>query len=217
MKEELVQEGDDSQTEGSVEDVIGANDTSSEAYLGESPKPANRNLVVLGVVLLAAVGFWFLRSRNGPQAAEAAQGDTAKATIDQFLSDGGRNMKLMQDLIRNTEKVVARFKEFPSTRQVPLSDLRTNPFRFAAAVQGEDDAAASARTQRDAERKQVLATLGQLKLQSIVYGDSRRACLVNNELYKEGDRVQGLLIEKINPGSIVVRGQSLRFELRMQK
>ena len=36
----------------------------------------------------------------------------------------------MEETLRNTEKVVDQFNNYPSVKQIPLSDLQTNPFQF---------------------------------------------------------------------------------------
>jgi hypothetical protein len=41
--------------------------------------------------------------------------------------------------------------------------------------------------------------------------------MINNTLYLEGQTVEGFLIERITPASVIVRQETYRFELRMQQ
>ncbi len=45
---------------------------------------------------------------------------TANRTIGQFLSGGSGNLKTMETILHNTEKVVQQFNTIPAVRQVPL-------------------------------------------------------------------------------------------------
>ena len=41
--------------------------------------------------------------------------------------------------------------------------------------------------------------------------------MINNTMYTEGQQVDSFVVEKINPGTVVVKSSVYRFELRMQK
>jgi hypothetical protein len=41
--------------------------------------------------------------------------------------------------------------------------------------------------------------------------------MINNALYTEGQTVEGFLVEKIAPNTVIVRNGQYRFELRMQR
>ena len=56
-----------------------------------------------------------------------------------------------------------------------------------------------------------------LQLQTVMSGEVRKACMINNTLYQEGQQVEGFTIEKISPGGVVVKNGPYRFELKMQK
>ncbi|MCC6424722.1 MAG: general secretion pathway protein GspB [Phycisphaerales bacterium] len=193
-----------------------------EFVLAEAPKPKNKGLtVLLGVVLAGACAIYLTYFRHGPQSAAAAtneQSEQNSAAISRFLEAGGENIKLMERMLRSTEKVVQQFRSYPSTTQVPLAGLKANPFRYEA-IKGADPAADEelARKQRAEERAAVLKSVQELQLQSIMCGESRRACMINNTLYGEGQQVESFTIEKITPDSVIVKNGSYRFELKMQR
>jgi hypothetical protein len=182
----------------------------------------NRSTIVTFVVLvIGAGGVWFMYQRTGPNSASAANKETvaAKATINNFLSGGTDNIKLMEGMLRNTQKVVQQFLNYPSLTQIPLSDLRTNPFRVKPEKLNNDGSLSEAAAKRKLEEERVaaLTAVQRLVLQSIMFGGSRRACMVNGAMYTEGQTIEGFTIEKVNQTSVIVKQGPYRFELRMQR
>ncbi len=193
----------------------------SEFVVAEAPRPRNNAMtVLLGVVLAGACVIYLMYFRGGPRTAAAAgnQSEQNSATISRFLEAGGENIKLMERMLRGTEKVVQQFRNYPSTTQVPLAGLKANPFRYEP-LKGADPAADEelAKKHRSEERAAVLKAVQELQLQSIMHGTNRRACMINNTLYSEGQQVESFTIEKITPDSVIVKNGSYRFELKMQR
>lgn len=195
----------------------------SEFVYEEQSKPAGKGLpLLLGLLAVAGGGLYLMSVRAGPsKAAASPEVESANKTISQFLSKGTDNVKALESMLRDTEKIVRQFLAYPSVTQVPLEELKTNPFRHQAAVDRGADASRqqldAERRRKEEERQRVLQAVQSLQLKSILHGGTRRACLVNNTLYVEGQTVEGFLIEKINPGSVVVKQDAYRFELRLQQ
>lgn len=187
-----------------------------DLYIAEEPRPANRNMMMLvGVALLGVAVVWFMYFRKGPESADAATAaNTADQTITQFLSDGTRNIQQMEQMLRETERVVEQFRTYPSLAQRPLSDLRTNPFRFQDVDTGQD--AELLKRKREEERAAALKAVSALSLQSIMHSGSHKACMINSQLYREGEQVEGFAIDRIDPDSVIVRRGAYRFALKMQ-
>ena len=205
--------------------VEALNDSSETSFVVEGSKKVSRGTLAMFAILVFGAGLvYFMYRKTGPQAAVAATSKEtadAKKTINTFLSDGDWNMKAMEQMLRNTQKVVQQFLSYPSMTQVPLSDLRTNPFRFKSEAPkageggGANDAAEKKR--REEERVAILKSVQGLQLQSIMFSDARKACMVNNTLYKEGAQIESFTVEKINQNSVVVKNGPYRFELKMQR
>jgi len=107
----------------------------SEFITSEPAKPAvNQNLIYIMVLVLICGGVYMVYKRQ-PAAASASSVDTqqAQATINNFLTSGPNGIKMMEEMLHNTEKIVQQFLEYPSVPQIPLSALHTNPFRYAKA------------------------------------------------------------------------------------
>src|SRR2546426_863445 len=56
-----------------------------------------------------------------------------------------------------------------------------------------------------------------LQLQTVVIRANRKACMINNTMYQEGESVESFTIEKISPSAVIVRSGVYRFELKMAK
>jgi hypothetical protein len=183
---------------------------------GETKKPVNKTTMVLfAIIALGGGGLWLMHARTGPQTASAGTADTANKTINQFLTGGQSNIKTMEQMLRNTEKVVQQFNTYPSVKQIPLTELQTNPFRATAPSANQDDDPIAKR--KLAEQLETIQKSYQtLQLQSIMFG-SKSSCLINNTLYREGQIVNGFTIEKISQDTVTVKQDKWRFDLKMAK
>src|SRR5436190_5229875 len=127
-------ETQDNTTEQSEDLSAALSSGEGEFVTAEAPKPAlNQSLLyLLLLVVVGGGGTYLMYKRQGPSAASAASVETAQAqqTINNFLTTGPNGIKMMQEMLHNTEKIVQQFLDYPSVPQVPLSSLRTNPFRF---------------------------------------------------------------------------------------
>lgn len=208
------------------EDISSALSDAGESnfVLGEGDKKpqANQWMILIALVLVGGGVAYFMYARKGPASADAAgldnpqavQNAQAQSTINGFLTDGKKNMKLMEQMLRNTEKVVKQFLEYPSMAQVPLEEVKNNPFRVTK--EQAPDSEAATRKKREAERALALRAVGNLNLQSIMSG-TRKSCMINNTLYTEGQQIDQFTIERIQSGIVIVKSGNFRFELKMQK
>ena len=186
-----------------------AGGSESEFVVSEEKKPATQGLIFLAVLVVIGVGgTYFMYQRQGPSTAIAATPEAQKAekTINTFLTSGPDGIKMMQTMLKDTEKVVKQFLEYPSLTQVPLSSLHTNPFKSGAEKPADKE-----------ERLAATKSSEALKLQSIIYSGSRKACMINNTLYKEGEQIEQFTIEKIEPGRVIVKTGAYRFELKSKR
>ena len=203
----------------------GAGDELDPTFVSQK-KPMNRGAVgLLGLVLACGAGIYFLYLKNGPQSASAASPEQAAATstVDEFLHGNGGSTRLMEQTLRETEKVVKEFQAYSAAEQVPLELLHTNPFRQheakPKASQDEGDQVANALAAARAaavERDRVMKEAQALELQTLLRG-ARSACLINNALYHEGEQVGSFMVEEIRSQTVIVRQGKYRFELTMKR
>lgn len=184
----------------------------------ETKKPSASTLAMFGMVLAAVGATYFMMVKAGPKPVAASTATVnATKTIDQFLKDESQNLKAMQSMLQDTKKVVGQFLSYPGQTQIPLSDLSSNPFRVASASAKvtEDDALLKRR--REAERQAAMNAVQGLRLQSVMFGDVRRSCMINGKLFGEGDVIDAFSVERINANSVIVRRDVYRYEIRMTR
>src|SRR5215207_3514990 len=140
---------------GDLSSQLAGGDT--EFIATEEKKPATQGLIFLAVLVLVGVGgTYFMYTRQGPATAAAAatpEAQKAEKTINTFLTSGPDGIKSMHSMLKDTEKVVKQFLEYPSVTQVPLSSLNTNPFQSGAGAANAADPDADA---KELERKREL-------------------------------------------------------------
>ena len=214
------QSQDQASTGEDLTNQLSGGETEFVATEEKKPVVSQGMLYMLLLIAIGGGGTYFMYKRQGPQQAATASVETAKAqeTIDTFLTSGPGGIKMMEEMLRNTEKVVKQFLDYPSLTQVPLSSLHTNPFRFSAATpEGAASPSEEAlKKKREDEKQATIKACDALKLQSIISG-SRKACMINNTLYLQGQQVEQFLVEKIEPDRVVVKTGAYRFDLKMQK
>jgi hypothetical protein len=185
--------------------------------VAEPKRKFTRSTAVLAGLVAAAVGgLWLMHARSGPTTAQAAaESIAAEQTINTFLGDGKKNVANMQIMLSNTEKVVDQFKQFPAAAQVPLEELQKNPFSDAEQAASKPTGATYDTRQRD--RDAALEKARKLQIQSIMYGQSQRACMVGGKFLSEGDQFDGFTVERVNADSVIVKQSGFRFELKLQR
>jgi hypothetical protein len=186
------------------------------AFVASENKPSHTTgLIVLLILVIGGGSLYFMRWKSGPQTAVAsAETTTATTTINEFLTDGDRSILAMREMLRNTEKVVQQFINYPGMKQIDVEDLQTNPFVFLLPAERRQD---QTRVAQDNEREAAMRAVQALNLQSVMSSGETRTCMINNAAWTEGQEVQGFKIERINDASVIVRKGEYRFELRMKR
>lgn len=189
----------------------------------KKPQLAPETMGMVGVLAACGAVLFFMYLRNGPQSANGAEASASPAgsVVSDFLSHGEGHVKSMWQALHNTDKFVDKFRTYSSRPQVPLTGLRTNPFRQTEAhaetpvahpEPAESESAAHRR--REQERADAAKAAESLQLQSVLRGP-RNACLINNTLYQQGQQVDGFVVEQITANSVIVRNGPYRFELKL--
>jgi hypothetical protein len=176
--------------------------------------------MLFGILTIGVAGLWVMNTRTAPQAARAAsepQVAAAQTTITEFMQRGKSNVSLLRQLLEGTARIVEQFK-FSSVMQVPLSELKANPFHFATAKPAAtDDTSEVAKKRKETERLTIQTSVRALKLQTLVIRANRKACMINNVLYQEGEAVDDFTVESITPEGVVVKNGPYRFRLQIAR
>ena len=184
----------------------------------KKPSKWRGSQVLIGLIGLGLAGTYFMYVKTGPASASAMPATAAHKSVNDFLTAGPANIKTMEKMLKNTEKVVQQFLAYPAVTQVALADLKTNPFRQTAVkakADGVDENVVA--KQREAEKQAALSAVRTLNLQSVLVSDKNRSCMINNAMYLEGQQVDTFAIERITAASVVVRRGAYRFELQMNR
>ncbi len=188
-------------------------DVMSDELAGETKKRPSRGTVVLGVLFLAALGgLALMHMRAGPSTAQASS--EAAMTVNSFLGDGKKNLASMQANLNDTDKLVAQFRAFPAAAQVPLEDLKRNP--FSDTKSGMKPVDQNANADRQAKLTEALKHVGTLKLQSIMFSETNRSCMIDGKFRAENDAFDDFVVERINASSVIVKTAGFRFELKVK-
>jgi len=196
-------------------------------FVSESKNPVSKGTMVVAGLLIACAGVtYFMYVRNGPATAVASD-PNADQTINSFLQGGSSKTKEWTDLIKSTDRVVQQFKrEIP---QVPLASLAGNPFQKGKSKPSVDQAAMDKERRKAYLSGKIKEAFADLKLQTIIHPNPKRAtCMINNALYRKGQKVTVgteekvvFTVDDIRPDGVSVSSmavdEAIKFELKMKQ
>lgn len=197
-------------------------DGSSAFMSGEEKKPANKGaLALVGLLLVGGGGYFYMK--QSPKTAVAANADDTRIT--EFLNKGEQHVQMMKQMLNNSDKVVQRFRSYPSETQIPLAALKNNPFRLKPPGENEpvvrppDPGRDREEIEKEERRAAATDAAKKLRLQSIFSSGSTKACLMNGKLYRMGQDVDGFKIEDIDPKHVIVSmfDGEFKFQLVIQR
>lgn len=178
------------------------------------------NIVLIGLFAAGIASVYFLSIRKGPDTASASD-TTVEQQVEDFISGNGAAGATAKKGEDETQKVVDSLYHYAARHQVPLKDLKANPFTFTSA---EKPKAAPVKTstgptpeQLAAGKKkaEVDAEYAQLQLQSIMMGQRGGTAIINGNFLTEGQYVGSLKVSKIMPRSVELTWNSEVFTLRI--
>lgn len=186
-------------------------------------------IAFLGIALVAGGGLWWMNQRTGgPNPAEAADPgvSAARESIQQFLAGGTGSVAEMKTLLADSRQITDKFETYSENRQVPLEDLKTNPF-FTETDEEEvvtDDVPAvdlsrqqleeRARRER-AEQDRLMLAASKLQVQTIFYGKSPTA-LVDGKICQVGQQLGEFTVSAIRPDAVEVKSGKYTFEVKLK-
>ena len=193
-------------------------------------------LAVLGVVALGVVAYQFLGG-SGPAPAKAktvnkaAKGAALAAppsaasqvsavleSMDQPAAKNGEDGLTVEQV----EGLVRKFDTYVEERQIPLSDLRVNPFEVVrqAKVEAPEDikaqAEANAQAEAEARRQRILQAAAQLKLGAVLIAGTTRSAIIEGRLYHVGDVVEGMRVAAIRRDHVTLAYGNEQVDLRLR-
>jgi hypothetical protein len=213
--------------DGTAEDLNAVLHGGEMNFVAETKQPLNKGtLIVVGLLIACGAATYFMYVKSGPSAALAAADPKAEQTIGQFLGSSQQNVSQMRKMLQDTEKVVTQFRTQAGETQVPLAQLKANPFIREKPKPKEDDTAAEAARLKAELAVKAAEAVGELRLQTIIHKDPKKAsCMINQRLLRKGDKIPvgdgkiTFTIDEIRSDAVTVSvpGLDEKFDLRMKQ
>jgi len=191
-------------------------------------------VTVLAVVGLGVVAYQFLGGGSPKEAAAittlggavpVAGLQDIEATLKGF--DGADTNGTRDFTVAQVEDLVKKFDGYVAERQVPLKDLRANPFAVAADAKAQAEAAAAhaqpetAAAAADpaaevrAKAQRVSDAASRLILGSVLVAGSNRLAMINGNFCRVGDVVEGFQVTAIESDKVRVTSEDVAVDVRL--
>lgn len=182
-------------------------------------KLTRANLLLVGLFAIGAASVYFLSLRKGPARADARD-QAVETQIDSYISKA-KDAPAGANTSPEGRQIVEAFYDDITRHQVPLEDLKGNPFVFggsgAAPAPVEVPKATSAEELARLKRKaEVEVEFGKLKLQSIMMSQRGGTAIINNTFVTEGETVGSFKVAKINSRSVVLLWENVPYTLQIE-
>jgi hypothetical protein len=167
---------------------------------------------MIGVFIagVALVGLFSLR--GGPARANATDRDTEQK-VEQFIAQTKQQAATVQNF-QDTKKVVDDFYNYASRHQVPVDDLKSNPFVFGKPTVAAAGSSEGMTPRRMAELQRVCASY---RLQSILMGARGGTAIIDNNFVAVGHHIGPFTVKAIYPKSVDLASEGTIFTLRLQE
>ncbi len=187
---------------------------------------SNTTLIIVVVAVVAAGSLYLMRatqtSLTGGQ--EVSDIETKIATTlarlnSPTLLEEGDPLKAenLSALLTPTEDVTAIFEHDVRDQQVPIEQVKKDPFSLAM---GDNTLEATqvnnAAEQLDKQLEKYRNEVGRLDLQSIMVG-SKNIAVIGGEFYKQGDHVGSFRITGIDKFTVYLEASGAPFELKLDQ
>ena len=171
--------------------------TEAQEYLtvaANSSRLRKSTILVAILVVIGLVCLWFMIRKSQPQAASAKQSDEEETKLEVAI---GRLTGVSTEMVSKMDQIVRKFYEFSDVFQVDVGELVKNPFEvevFAKdlkeeMVTNEDRGAQAALILR--QRASTLQFL------SVMQSSGGNSCMINDQILRQGDTVEGFVITRI--------------------
>ena len=189
------------QSKGSGPQGGHTSDDGAQEFLTVATNRSKLRKSTILVAILVAIGLvclWFMIRKSQPQAASAKQADEEETQLEAAI---GRLTGVSSEMVNKMDRIVKKFYEFSDVFQVKVDELVKDPFEaevFAKEIEQEvlasEDVGVQATLIRQQRARERAATLQFL---SVMESDDGNACMVNDRILREGDKIEGFLLKRI--------------------
>jgi hypothetical protein len=167
---------------------------------------------IIGVFIAGAAFVALFSLRGGPSKANATDRDTEKR-VDQFLAQNQKATTTVKDL-KDTKQMVQDFYIYASRHQVPVDDLKSNPFVFGRPAVTAEGPTGGMTPRRLAELQRVCSSY---RLQSILMGAREGTAIIDNNFVAVGGKIGPFTVKGIYPKSVDLVCEGTVFTLHLQE
>jgi len=202
---------------GASDSELASAEAAESEYQGSPKSALNRNTITLFLACLFGLGLTF-GLRQKPQKA-SAQTQALEAKVDMALAKfvDPQQKEKTKKLFENTEKMVHAFYDYPAKQQVAADELQRNPFSRLMARDEDARNVNDAQQRRQELRLALTEKVGHLSLQSVLRGPNSSKCLINGQVYGQGDTIDtAFTVKSIRDKEVVLLAEGMTFKLLMQ-
>ena len=183
---------------------VGSPDAQEFLTVAANSKNVRRSTVLVAIlVAIGLVCLLFMIRKSQPQAASAKQSANDETKIEAAI---GRLTGIRSEMAGRMDEIIQKFYEFSDVCQVRVGELVKNPFQVEGTMKGiKGGAVAEIDPQAQAEsirRQKMQEQANTLKLLSIMRSDEGPSCMINDQILRQGDVLEGFTITQIGSTSV---------------
>lgn len=206
---------------------IGRGDGQEPGYEEAAPETgsgllSHTTLLVVVVAIVAAGSLFLMRASQGEltssaevQEIESKIADALNKLNNPKLLPAGDPLltENLNTLLAPTDEITAIFQHDVRDQQVPIDQVKKNPFALAMADNSPDTTVDT--RQPDRALEQLKNEVKSLDLQSIMLG-ARNIAVIGGEFYKRGDKLGSFTITEIDKFTVYLQASGKPFEISLK-
>jgi preprotein translocase subunit SecG len=182
-------------------------------YLVPAEHGRNLKRSTITLAVLFSVGvlcLWFMIKQTGPKQAAAS---TEEAQIENAIA---QLTGIKTEMNSRMDEVVDKFYQFSDVEQVEVDELKKNPFVYDFTPEA-DDGADKYSVNRGMLKQEMEAKSGKMRLWSIMESPQGSCCMIDDDLFHEGDKIQDLTITRIEESFVELSSMGITVKLKMSE
>ena len=198
---------DNNASQGSLQNL-------EQDYLVPAEHGRNLKRSTITLAILFSVGvlcLWFMIKQTGPKQAAAS---TEEAQIEKAIA---QLTGIKTEMNSRMDEVVDKFYQFSNVEQVEVDELKRNPFVYDFTPEVEDDGVDKYIVNREILKQEMQTKSGRMRLWSIMESPQGSCCMIDDELFYEGDKIQDLTITRIEDSFVELSSMGIKVKLKMSE
>ncbi|MBT3199157.1 MAG: hypothetical protein HN350_04495 [Phycisphaerales bacterium] len=198
--------------------------TSTGSPVEDSASAQKRANLVLAVLFLAGMGVVYFMSIQGKEAPPDPMQQVSETIVDAaVLHFQAKSPTVKNADAKNTKpelspvELAREMLTGTAKRQVPLKELKNNPFLLVPEQKDETEPVETVKTRGPTPGAEAIQKAEALKLQSIVIAKDRQLAIISDKLITVGQEIAGWTVAEIGNDQVQLKRKNLSFVLRLKK